>query len=54
MKFNHTVKYKGIFYPTGAEVPVDEIKEEQPVTEEKEEREEQPVTEEKAKDVKKK
>ncbi len=24
MKFNHAVKYNGIFYPTGADVPVEE------------------------------
>lgn len=22
MKYNHTVKYKGVYYPTGADVPV--------------------------------
>lgn len=27
MKYDHTVKYKGVFYPTGTDVPVeDEIK----------------------------
>jgi rRNA maturation endonuclease Nob1 len=25
MKYNHAVKYKGEFYPTGAEVPVEEV-----------------------------
>lgn len=24
MKFDHAVKYKGVYYPTGAEVPVEE------------------------------
>lgn len=23
MKFDHAVKYKGVFYPTGADVPVE-------------------------------
>lgn len=26
MKYNHAVKYKGEFYPTGADVPVEDIK----------------------------
>lgn len=26
MKYNHTVKYKGVYYPTGADVPVEVIK----------------------------
>jgi hypothetical protein len=26
MKYDHMVKYKGVYYPTGANVPVEEIK----------------------------
>lgn len=54
MKYNHTVKYKGIFYSAGTEVPVEEVKVEQPVTDENQEKVEQPVTDEKPKDTKKK
>lgn len=54
MKYNHTVKYKGVFYSAGTEVPVEEVKVEQSETDEKEEKTETPVTEEKGKDSKKK
>lgn len=54
MKYNHTVKYKGIFYSAGTEVPVEEVKVEHPVTDENQEEAEQSVTDEKTKDSKKK
>lgn len=55
MQYDHAVKYKGVYYSAGAEVPVEEVeqvKEETPLKEEPPTKEEVPAKEEKEPDKK--